>query len=659
MTKSSKKQNIYKSKNRTRKKTPINDYYLHVNNSWIAQNKLSSLEDGNQKGIFVTLKKKVNNQLMDVLKNHVIQGTSENDKRCKTLYQSMSHWNDPLVSDQFYLLLKEIDEYRKNPDDLNLHKFLAWCIKNGVIAPIDFGLINDVKKPDRYIAAISENGFGFNNKQSYFSKKKEFVEAKNAYKSLIKEAFILFFGENHVYNHEDAFEIESNLAKQMYSLEENNSPITTYHKMHPKNVQRNCHLDCVFLLKEINMDNVKYINIINPKYVKHAMNMMKHGNWTSTKWLSYWTFKLLVYFSRFHSKLHNHFSSFLISINGDSKPETLEEMSLGRICEIMHSTMSKKYVELYKNPKEIQFAKVLTHKIISAFRTRLLHNSWMEDHTKKMALLKLDKMITAIGYRNKYPDDPDCDFFEDDDFGNHLKYLSWLLQKFRREVNRKIIDNQYWLKTEEMNVYDVNAYYNNVENEIILPNALLQKPFVDLEKGFIYNLARLGFAIAHEMVHAFDVHGSLFDEKGGLNYWWSLKDLEKYKEMQKNVIEQYETMAYKDGHKLNGNLTLSENIADISGLGIVEDVLKTYLDKNGIKETHQGKYFKELYRNYASQWRAIHPPLKEKFLVEFDPHSLSKYRVNCVLMRSNMFKYVYGVDEKDAMHNPKYNEQIW
>lgn len=655
MTKSSKKH--YKSKkNTTRKKKHINDYYLHVNNSWIAQNKLTSLDSASQKNIFVSLKRKVTHQLLDVLKNHVIKGTSPNEKRCNALFSSMTHWNDELVSKHFYLFLKEINDYRKNSDEKNLHRFLAWSIKNGVITPIDFGIINDIKKPDRYIAAISENGFGFNNKEAYFGKEKEL---RNAYKKLIHEAFVLFFGESNCYSAEDAFDVEMKLAKYMYSLEENASPIKTYNKMTPKNVEKHCKLDCVFLLKEINMENVKHINIINPKYVKHAMTLMKK-DWTGQTWNSYWTFKLLVYFSRFHSKLHQHFSSFLMSVNGETKPETVEEIAMKRICEIMHSTMSKKYVELYKNPKEIKFATGLTQKLIHAFHKRLLENNWMETNTKKMALLKLEKMITAIGYRHKYPEDPDCDFVENDDFGNNLKYLVWLLQKFRREVNRKIIDNQYWLKTEEMNVYDVNAYYNNVENEIILPNALLQKPFVDLEKGFVYNLARIGFATAHEMIHAFDVNGSLFDEKGGLNYWWSSRDVEKYKDIQDNVIEQYETLASKDGVQIDGQMTLSENIADISGLAIIEDVLKNELDKKGVNDDEEQKtYFKELYRNFASQWRTVETSSKEKFLIEFDPHSLSKYRVNCVLMRSNMFKYVYGIQENDKMYHEKYFSQIW
>ena len=655
---SSKKMRINTKNAKTKKNrhhaTAINDFYFHVNNSWISSNKLT--KNTSQKNDFVVLKDKVNKQLLNVLKE-VVKETTPNSKRCKALYKSMTIWNDPLVSEYFYLFQRKIEEFTKTPDVNNLHTFLGWCIKNGVIAPIDFGLINDVKKPDRYIAAIGENGFAFNSKEVYLSNKKEYVNVRTVYKKLIQDAFDLFFGQNHCFDASDAFEVEMSLAKHMHSLEDSVSPIKTYNKVYSPYVKQYCLLDFELLLKEINMENVKYVNIINPKYVSHAMKVMKK-EWTSKKWHSYWIFKLLVYFSRFHSKLHEHFSGFIMLTSGELKPEDIEETSVQRICEIMHSTMSKKYVEIYKNPKEIVFAENLTNKIMEAFRYRLENNQWMKESTKKKALLKLDKMITAIGYRDKYPKDPDCDFLPNDDFGNHLKYLTWLLKKFRKEVNHKIIDNQYWLKTEEMNVYDVNAYYNNVENEIILPNALLQKPFVDLEKGFIYNLARIGFAIAHEMIHAFDVHGSLFDEKGGLNYWWSKEDIEKYKKIQKEVIEQYEKTALKDGVKLNGDLTLSENIADISGFHIIEDVLKK--ETMHLNEEEKNRQFKQLYENYALQWRTIETSSKEKYLLEIDNHSLSKYRVNCVLMRSNIFKNVFGVQPGDAMSFEHENEnEIW
>jgi predicted metalloendopeptidase len=259
---------IYDNKNKnakTKKKRSAekSDYYFHVNNSWITQNKLA--KNISQKNDFVILKKKVNKQLFEVLKEVVKDTSSPNSKRCKQLYESMTNWNDSLVSDYFYLFQRKIEEFRKNSETHNLYAFLGWCIKNGVIAPIDFGLINDVKRPDRYIAAIGDNGFAFNSKDVYFGKNKMHADIRNNYKQFIHDTFVLFFGPNNCFDASDAFNVELKLAKYMYSLEDSVSPIKTYNRVNSNYVKQYCHLDFELLLKEINMENVKYVNIINPK----------------------------------------------------------------------------------------------------------------------------------------------------------------------------------------------------------------------------------------------------------------------------------------------------------------------------------------------------------------------------------------------------------
>ena len=210
-----------------------------------------------------------------------------------------------------------------------------------------------------------------------------------------------------------------------------------------------------------------------------------------------------------------------------------------------------------------------------------------------------------------------------------------------------------------MNVFDVNAFYNNVKNEFILPNAILQKPFVDISKKISYNLAYIGFIIAHEMVHGFDSEGCLFDETGKLNYWWTKDDYNKYKHLQKDVVEHYEALAKKDGVKLDGHQTLDENIADISALHIIEDTLEMYLIDNNIFGEKQTPYFIELYQNYARHWRSVIKPKQITNNLLLDQHSLSKYRVNCVLMRSKRFAQVFNIGDSDGMYYERKTNEIW
>jgi len=550
-----------------------------------------------------------------------------------------------------------LDSFRK--DTNNLYDFLGYSLKHGLIMPIDFGIINNIKNPRYYISAISESGLVFLNKELYFDKSPEYVKTRNLYKNFINGMFELFFGNKHIYSSNDAFDVECEFAKKMYTLTELSSMDKTYNKYNNVMCKEKCNFDLEIFLKNLGLTNVKYVNIINPKYLKNAMRLLKN-EWTSTKMYSYWVYKLLFSFSKFHSKLYYYtINALSLNIQQNEEPTDIKMIAVKTISSVMNTTISKKYIELYKNDPEIKYTKNLIKDIRHSFEKRLQNNTWLLESTKQKALEKLKKMKFAIGYRNKFIEDPDCDFNDYDDFNNNVKYLHWLLEKFKRDVNKKIPDNDYWLVNEEMNVFNVNAYYNNLENQLILPNALLQKPIVDLSKDIVYNLSYIGFAIAHEMVHAFDVEGSSFNEKGELNYWWTNGDIETYKSLQRDVIKQYEEIAKKDGIKINGELTLSENIADISALHLIEDTLEDYLTSRNILGNEQNKYFKKLYNNFARKWRSLMTENKERNLLMIDEHSLAKYRVNCVLMRSKRFQEIFNISENDGMYYPLDMNEIW
>jgi putative endopeptidase len=328
----------------------------------------------------------------------------------------------------------------------------------------------------------------------------------------------------------------------------------------------------------------------------------------------------------------------------------------------MNATVSREYIKHFKNIKEIEYVTELIERIKRTFKERITKNEWLTPETKELALIKIDKMAQAIGYREKWDPDPDCNFIENDAFGNNQKYINWYFDQYKAKLASKgneLKDLNRWKNMDEMNVFTVNAYYNNTKNEIILPNAILQKPFLDITKPISHNLAFIGFIIGHELVHAFDSQGSLYNEKGLFHYWWTKEDRSRYSLLQKDVIDHYEALAKKDGHKLDGNLTLDENIADISALNIIEDTLETYLIEQNIFGENQTIFFKDLYYNYAKQWRAIIKPKQLKQLLMTDQHSLAKYRVNCVLMRSKRFNRIFNIRKGDDMFYSINAPEIW
>jgi putative endopeptidase len=633
-----------------------NNFYHYVNNNWIASNYIS--KDMTYKSPFTILQKTVDNQLLKCVKNLI-----KTNKQCKALFVSSVNWNDALVETQTYSYIKQINEFRK--DENNLYPFLKWSLYNGLAAPIDLLVLHDVKKENKYLATISENGLAFNVKDIYFKKEKEYADTREYYCKFIQQVFDLFFGKNNEYNAKSVLEVECELAKHMFSISETDSVEKTYNKMTLKKAKQTYHFDAHTFLKEfglIGSGSKPDINLLNPEYVKNAMIMM-HKEWTSVKWNSYWVFKLLMTMASFHSKLYAFvFEFFLVKIRG-ANPKMLkrEMVATYNMSSIMNAIVSREYIKHFKNVKEIEYVTELIERIKRTFKERITKNEWLSQETKEYALIKIDKMIQAIGYREKWDPDPDCEFIEYDAFGNNQKYVNWYFDQYKAKLVKGVLseDQKRWKNMDEMTVFTVNAYYNNTKNEIILPNAILQKPFLDITKPLSHNLAFIGFIIGHELVHAFDSQGSLYDEKGLFHYWWTKEDRSQYSLLQKDVINHYEALAKKDGHKLDGNLTLDENIADISALNIIEDTLETYLIEQNIFGEKQTAFFKDLYYNYAKQWRAIIKPKQLKQLLMTDQHSLAKYRVNCVLMRSKRFNQIFNIRKGDEMFYSINAPEIW
>jgi predicted metalloendopeptidase len=653
-------------KNKTRKndvsKRDINEndnFYYFVNKSWFNKNFIA--KDSSIKNEFSILQQKVNKQLQTVITKHIFKEHSPDAKRCKNLYYSMYHFNDELVEQHIYTYIEQINNFRRSASDHEFYKFLAWLKLNGISSPITLNMVNNEKYHDRYILAIGEGScLSFSIKEIYLNPKSELIKQ---YTEFIRVIFALIFGPENPYCAEDVVSIETELASKIYTPEDNNNILKNIIKYTPDQIKSKCHFDFSKFIKDVGFKNINKssykVNVINAEYIKHVTNLMSK-EWTTNKWNSFWVFRLLVFVSSFHSQLYKHFFAFfLLKLNGilQMKPRCMFATSF--VSNIMNSTVSRKYIEYYKNEQQKVFVTDLTNKIKTVFKERVTRNKWLTSNTKELALKKLDAMSYAIGYRHKYLEDPDCNFLDNDAISNLMMVLQWENKYVIRVIHKKIPNKSYWLKNEEQNVFDVNAHYNGSENELIIPNAILQSPYVKLDKDISYNLANIGFIIAHEMIHGFDKLGCQFDENGDMNNWWTKEDATNYKKLQAEIIEQYETMAKRDGIKLNGELTISENIADSSALQFVEDVLEDYLIERDIFGKNQEKYFKDLYYNYAKQWRTLLNIKQLKNITLLDTHSLTNYRVNCVLVRSERFRQIFDIKPGDGMYYGKEMNQIW
>ena len=209
----------------------------------------------------------------------------------------------------------------------------------------------------------------------------------------------------------------------------------------------------------------------------------------------------------------------------------------------------------------------------------------------------------------------------------------------------KEVDRSEW----HMPAHMVNAYYDPQQNQIVFPAAILQAPFYDLHQSSSANYGGIGAVIAHEISHAFDSNGASFDEHGSLNNWWKPEDYEAFQARTQKVIEQFDGQdSY--GAKVNGKLTVSENIADLGGIAAALEAAKKEADFSA----------EEFFTNFARIWRMKARPEYMQMLASVDVHAPGKLRTNIQLPNFDDFFTTFDVKEGDGMwRKPEERVIIW
>ncbi|EOY2590502.1 M13 family metallopeptidase [Enterococcus hirae] len=291
----------------------------------------------------------------------------------------------------------------------------------------------------------------------------------------------------------------------------------------------------------------------------------------------------------------------------------------------------------------------MIEKMISVYKDRLEKNNWLSDTTRKKAIIKLDKLGVQVGYPDQIPALYTKYHTVTQEEGGTL--LSNALAFSKIELKERFgrwnqpVDRTEW----EMSADTVNAYYHPFRNVIVFPAAILQAPFYSLEQSSSANYGGIGAVIAHEISHAFDNNGALFDEYGNLNNWWTEEDLAHFQEKAQAMIEEFDGLSFADG-TVNGKLTVSENIADAGGLSCALEAAKTEADHS----------LADFFVSWATIWRTKAKKEYQQLLLQIDVHAPAKLRANIQPQNLMEFYETFAITEEDAMYlPPEKRVHIW
>ena len=340
-------------------------------------------------------------------------------------------------------------------------------------------------------------------------------------------------------------------------------------------------------------------------------------------------------------------------------PELRErwKRGVGLVEGALGEAVGQLYVQRHFPPAAKERMVELVANLIEAYRQSISSLDWMSAETRERALEKLGRFTPKIGYPDEWKDYSALEVDPTDLLGNVRRAGEWM-SDFQFAKLGKPVDRNEWLMTPQT----VNAYYHPRMNEIVFPAAILQPPFFDPDADDAANYGGIGAVIGHEIGHGFDDQGSKYDGDGNMTDWWEAADRTEFERRAQALIDQYNALSPIGlaDHKVNGALTVGENIGDLGGLTIA---LKAYKIALGDAEAPELDRFTGLQRGllgWAQVWRAVPRDAEAIRRLTIDPHAPPDLRCNAVVTNLDAFHEAFDVQESDSLYTaPGERVRIW
>uniref|UniRef100_A0A6C0JY28 Peptidase M13 C-terminal domain-containing protein n=1 Tax=viral metagenome TaxID=1070528 RepID=A0A6C0JY28_9ZZZZ len=647
----------------------INDKRLKSANLFLKKEKpyVTDMDD------FKIVQTNVYYDLIDIVHEYIRQPNTKKHQAVKNVYMSLTNLNDSSAEQSVREYVTLIEERISTG---NLYQVIGKQNKNEIISwgcPLVWDVRPDDKNVTKFHSVLSSPKLSLYDLTIYIDdpadkthERTRKQNIKRKYLQFIETMFTECLGKSHNLDPMDVWKCESQII-QVYSDNSIKEDKDGYNILtHTQGLTYGFNWN--EMAKQIGYTNVpKTFHCYSLNYLNGIMKVLNTDNaWRNQQWKTYYLYIAFRQMMRFHTKWRFiYYNFFEKDIQG--QPSVIPDLiypvvGLG-YC--FNSLLSNKYIEQYKNQEYNDYTQTLSKRLIHVFKMILKRNTWLSSTTKANALNKLDKIKFLIGTPPVLKEDPILSYNAKEAYQNLRKYAYWRTKwiisldgSSTKDVDIPTIDWEIFKFTGKQS-YIVNAFYTPNENSICIPQAYIQKPFIDLEeRGVEYNLAYIGYTLAHEMSHCLDDSGSRYNALGNLQDWWTSNDRKHYQSKMNNVIKQYESFALIDGSIFDASLSIGEDIADISGLRICEEYLKQFQDYNKDITIIRDLSFKAFFIYIALQGSqtTIRKSLQYKFIT--NPHPLEKYRVNCALSRLKLFNYIYNIKKGDKMYWSQ-NSAIW
>ena len=522
--------------------------------------------------------------------------------------------------------------------------------------PIGARVRLDAKDPDNYVVGITHGGLGLPEREYYAKKEAQFVEIRAKYLAHVKRLLELGGDKNAAADADAILALETEIASRHWPIADRRERDKTYNARTIAELQKEApEFPWKAFLDVQGYGGEKKLIVAEVTAIPKLAKLFKAT--PVATWKAYLTYHLLresadVLPSAFDKEVFDFYGR---TLNGQPEEKERWKRAVTAVNDALGDAVGEIYVGRFFQPRAKTEMDRLVENIRKAYATRIEGVDWMTPETKKVALEKLAAFRPKIGYPTKWKSYSTLDVQAGDAFGNARRAAEWKHEQDRSRLG-KPTDRDEWFMTPQT----VNAYYNSTFNEIVFPAAILQPPFFDADADPAVNYGGIGGVIGHEMGHGFDDQGAKSDAKGVLRTWWSAADVDAFKKRTDVLVDQYAAFEPLPGTKVNGRLTLGENIGDVGGLNVSYRAYQLSLEGKPAPVLDGYSGDQRFFLGWAQVWRTVIRDQALRNQVLTDPHSPAIYRVNGVVRNVDAWYTAFGVKEGDALFlPPEKRVRIW
>ena len=637
---------------------PQDDLFRFMNGKWLKESKIP--EDRASDGAFYWLYEQAEKQVKQIILDQAASkaAAGSNAQKIGDLYNSFMDEDgieklglSPIADDLAKAAdIKTVDDFLKT---------LGGFEARGLSGLFYTYVSTDNKDSTKNIVYLGQSGLSLPDEAYY--REDEYKQIRQEFLKHVTKMFELAQLENPSQSAQEVLEIETQLAAYHWDQVKDRDAEATYNKKsfaELKQLAANFNWPLWISASNTPAAVLDQVIVRQPSYFEGLSKLM--AAFDLPKWRSWLIWHVLSGASPYLSKafVNENFHFYGTTLSGIPKLKDRWKRGVGLVEGALGEAVGQIYVERHFG--EIAKTKMveLVANLIKAYRVSIEGLSWMSQETKQRAYVKLEKFTPKIGYPDKWRDYSALEIKAGDLIGN-LAQIAKYSQDYEYNKIGKPVDKSEWYMTPQT----VNAYYNPGMNEIVFPAAILQPPFFDVAADdYAANYGGIGAVIGHEIGHGFDDQGSKYDGDGNLVNWWSDIDRKEFEKRTKKLIDQYDQLspAAAPDVKVNGALTVGENIGDLGGLTIAYKAYEISLNgkQPPVIDGYSGA--QRFFMGWAQSWRGKYRAEEVRRRIATDPHSPDEFRCNQIVSNLDEFYQAFSVGENDKhFMNSQERVRIW